>query len=705
MADVVLSVELTAEINKFLSNFNEAERIAAKTGTTVKDVTSNISKNVASMNSVNLNRFQAAMKSGELSVNKFAYSFDKLPAASAKASAAIGKTTRDFTGLSRVIQDLPFGFIGIQNNLTQLLPAAGALGLGLSVLVSAITFAQTGTDNWTRGLTDNKKALDKAKDSIEDYVEALEDVREVNVRGAMASQQELVDLRTLYAIATDVTASTRKRKEAVDELQNQYPAYFKNIKDENILNGNSKRIYDELTISILATARAEAARGKIAENSKRILTDEERLLDLQKERADILSNRDKEFANRKSDVQYLTRVLLPANREVKRIDQEIFAIAKDRSILNERNLALEKRAIDQAKKGVNVDPSGTAKDVKTISDVIKTLNIDIIQVDNSFQTTFGEKSTKKIQAYQKAIDDLILLGYNPATKAVQDLKDAQQSLFQLGELPFIKNRDSLLTGDIKRNKIGIQGQMNMTPAGQFTPEQIALLKQQEDFNKAFSDLATNGLSSGLAGIGSAIGEAMVSGGNVLEAVGNSLLDGFSSFLSEFGELLIAYGAAAVLKSKLDLAAFIPGAGIVAGLAAIAAGVALVAAAGAVNALGKSSQSDTGTSYTVGNARKFATGGIISGPTLGLMGEYAGASNNPEVVAPLDRLNDLIGDSIQRSLAMSPAMAGFNNASAGLGRIGSMRGMGSPQPIIIAGDYTIKGTDLQVILRRAENKRV
>lgn len=40
--------------------------------------------------------------------------------------------------------------------------------------------------------------------------------------------------------------------------------------------------------------------------------------------------------------------------------------------------------------------------------------------------------------------------------------------------------------------------------------------------------------------------------------------------------------------------------------------------------------------------KFADGGIAYGPTLGLFGEYAGASNNPEVVAPLDRLRSLIG---------------------------------------------------------------
>jgi hypothetical protein len=41
---------------------------------------------------------------------------------------------------------------------------------------------------------------------------------------------------------------------------------------------------------------------------------------------------------------------------------------------------------------------------------------------------------------------------------------------------------------------------------------------------------------------------------------------------------------------------------------------------------------------------FANGGIISGPTMGLMGEYPGAQNNPEVVAPLDKLKDLMAGS-------------------------------------------------------------
>ena len=38
---------------------------------------------------------------------------------------------------------------------------------------------------------------------------------------------------------------------------------------------------------------------------------------------------------------------------------------------------------------------------------------------------------------------------------------------------------------------------------------------------------------------------------------------------------------------------------------------------------------------------FADGGIVSGPTIGLMGEYSGARTNPEVIAPLDKLQNMI----------------------------------------------------------------
>ena len=39
--------------------------------------------------------------------------------------------------------------------------------------------------------------------------------------------------------------------------------------------------------------------------------------------------------------------------------------------------------------------------------------------------------------------------------------------------------------------------------------------------------------------------------------------------------------------------------------------------------------------------KFASGGIVSGPTLAMVGEYGGAGRNPEIIAPLDKLRGML----------------------------------------------------------------
>lgn len=49
------------------------------------------------------------------------------------------------------------------------------------------------------------------------------------------------------------------------------------------------------------------------------------------------------------------------------------------------------------------------------------------------------------------------------------------------------------------------------------------------------------------------------------------------------------------------------------------------------------------SSTKSKVPKFANGAVLSGPTFGLMGEYPGAANNPEVVAPLSKLKGMLKD--------------------------------------------------------------
>jgi len=114
---------------------------------------------------------------------------------------------------------------------------------------------------------------------------------------------------------------------------------------------------------------------------------------------------------------------------------------------------------------------------------------------------------------------------------------------------------------------------------------------QEDTLKQFNDNASQIITDNIANtfgqLGTSIGEALATGGNVLTAIGQTILQGLSNFLSDMGTELIKYGTLAVAKGKIDLAILAGGpVSIGAGVAAIAVGIALKAASGAIGAKAK-----------------------------------------------------------------------------------------------------------------------
>ena len=146
-----------------------------------------------------------------------------------------------------------------------------------------------------------------------------------------------------------------------------------------------------------------------------------------------------------------------------------------------------------------------------------------------------------------------------------------------------------------------------------------LMKMRQQFSDSikemvvFSEEQINGLvTSAFAGLGEAIAS-----GSPLEMLKRMLIT-VMDMLQQFGSALIAAGAA---SEALKAVAW-------SGVGAIVAGGALVAATAAAKA-------------ALSRATAFAEGGIVSGPTLALVGEYGGAANNPEVIAPLDKLRSLI----------------------------------------------------------------
>ena len=137
----------------------------------------------------------------------------------------------------------------------------------------------------------------------------------------------------------------------------------------------------------------------------------------------------------------------------------------------------------------------------------------------------------------------------------------------------------------------------------------------DEVKKATVDIG-NMIGNSIASFADSLGQAVTSG-NGLEAL-KTMLTAMMDMLSQFGQALIAAGTASLALKAVAWN----------GIGAIIAGGALVAATAAAKA-------------ALQNATAFADGGIVSGPTYALVGEYAGARNNPEVIAPLDKLRTLI----------------------------------------------------------------
>jgi hypothetical protein len=322
-------------------------------------------------------------------------SLNSLQKQAAVTSASLGKPLTAgsnsaafaLTNLGRVAQDAPFGFIGIQNNLNPLLESfqrlkaetgsnssalkalgsslmgPAGLGIALSLVGAGILFYQKYQQGAKKATEESDNAIKNSKKTLEDYVNSLDQLTQVQVRGASNAQADLTNLRLLYTAYQNANLPLKERKEAYGEIQRLYPDYFKNIKFEQTASESTKKAYDNLTTSILATARARAASDLITKNSTRQLEDEQKMTDLQ---AQQVKNRAKLSEAQKYAADAGTgpsstgagtgnivaeRQLYNARKAVEDVDTQINNLASDRLILTSRNLALEKQVTKEIAKG------------------------------------------------------------------------------------------------------------------------------------------------------------------------------------------------------------------------------------------------------------------------------------------------------------------------------------------------------------------
>lgn len=227
------------------------------------------------------------------------------------------------------------------------------LATGIGILIGAIAYGVVKYKEY-------KEAVEKAE-------AAQRLIGETNLKGAQNAQSEIESLNELYRATQNHSISIGERKKAVDELQKQYPDYFKNIKDETILAGDAKGAYKKLAEAIVATAKARASEELIAENSKRQLGNENTITESKTKQLKLQKdlNEANKYANEAGQVNStgansLGNVVsvgkaLAITRDINTELKKQNDAKTDSAILSERNLKLEKNIQDIVKKnGVKV---------------------------------------------------------------------------------------------------------------------------------------------------------------------------------------------------------------------------------------------------------------------------------------------------------------------------------------------------------------
>ncbi len=84
---------------------------------------------------------------------------------------------------------------------------------------------------------------------------------------------------------------------------------------------------------------------------------------------------------------------------------------------------------------------------------------------------------------------------------------------------------------------------------------------------------------------------------------------------------------------------------------------------------------------------FADGGIVSGPTIGMMGEYQGARTNPEVIAPLDKLKSMMGSvNVNVNVTGHLDAEGIQIATVRGNKIAARKGSETLMPFVQRGSF-------------------
>ncbi len=481
-----------------------------------------------------LSKLQKQVLSFGGGVRPFTASLLTASTALTKTVSSSNQATLALTNLGRVVQDAPFGFIGIANNLNPLLESfqrlkastgstggalkalgkeligAGGLGLALSVASSLLIVFGDRIFGASKNVKEHKEAIQLTETEYDRFSKNLKEVSD-------SIAKEATSFAFLTAYSNDATVSLKLRNAAISEINEKYSSYLSNLSQE-------VSSYKDLNRAINDNIRYLAVQAEIKALLPAINKDFSKAIQLQVELNQLQRARDlgenNLFGISEEDYQ----------KESKLLKGQINAI------LN---------SIKVAKKSFEII-AGSSKGVldSLFPDLGKIKPPDGVTIDDSIP--------------------IIKLNKPIPIAATVDLKDIE----------IISSADLLKEKDFGSNISKALSKLVTAPNIRLSPEVIAnnnslaaMRVAAGNLAKSFNESLSNALGSGLASIGEGLGD-VISG----KGFGSSIINVIGSLLEELGKALISFG---IVKSGLDKLLG-PGGIAIPGGVAIALGVAAIA---------------------------------------------------------------------------------------------------------------------------------
>lgn len=468
------------------------------------------------------------------SVSQATNQLNKLPQSANQATNAVGN-------LSRVVQDAPFGFIAISNNLqplfdnfTQLRQSTGSVGGALKGLLGAIAgpagiglafaAATSLVTVFSKEIFGSGQAAKKAKDEVAEFNKSLDNAQ----ASALSSG---LQLQKFVEIAKNGNLPLQQRNEALSKANDILGEYGEKLTLTNVATARATELVNQYTQGLIAQALA----NQLADRAATLLINQ---ANAQK------SVTEAQLAYNKAQAAFINRPQLSLR------EQEL---GRGQTFIIER---------DNALKALNQRQEEYANITKEITSVTTLFNEQALKSTNLLGGV-----GQKVKGGKVDVDFEVIPGISNRSEFEAKLAGGLPTL-----LPELDKAIKNIKTDPKDVKVPLRLNLS-SEAIDFQKILEANGKAFESFVQNINDNIANIQVSGLASIGEAIGTAL-SGGDlrsVFQAFGNVIAQGLEAIGKQ---LIVVSGVAKLAKEALATLFTNPAAALAAGIALVAVGTAL-----------------------------------------------------------------------------------------------------------------------------------